>query len=66
VEYISGDSHFWSVLMKVKLDFLRLGKFEIGDGSQVSWEDEWLGNISFKNLFPTLYDIVGKKSVTQL
>jgi hypothetical protein len=65
VEYMPGDSHFCPRLMKVKSDFLRLGKFEIGDGSQVRfWEDAWLGNIAFKNLFPTLYDIVRKKSVT--
>lgn len=65
VEYMPGDSHFWSGLMKVKLDFLRLDKFEIGDGSQVRfWEDAWLGNIAFKNLFPTLYDIVRKKGAT--
>jgi hypothetical protein len=65
VEYMPRDSHFWSGLMKVKLDFLRLDKFEIGDGSQVRfWEDAWLGNIAFKNLFPTLYDIVRKKGAT--
>jgi hypothetical protein len=65
VEYMLEDSHFWSRLMKVKSDFLRLGKFKIGDGSQVRfWEDAWLGNIAFKNLFPTLYDIVRKKSAT--
>jgi hypothetical protein len=33
VEYMLGDSHFWFGLTKVKSDFLRLGKFEIGDGS---------------------------------
>jgi hypothetical protein len=60
-----GDSHFWSGLMKVKSDFLRLGKIGIGDGSQVRfWEDAWLGNIALKNRFPTLYDIVRKKSAT--
>jgi hypothetical protein len=29
VEYMFGDSHFWSELMKVKSEFLRLGEFEI-------------------------------------
>jgi hypothetical protein len=44
---------------------LRLGKIGIGDGSQVRfWEDAWLGNIALKNRFPTLYDIVRKKSAT--
>jgi hypothetical protein len=62
VEYMPRDSHFWCRLMKLKSNFLRLGKFKIGDGSQVRfWEDAWLGNITFKNLFP---DIVRKKSAT--
>jgi hypothetical protein len=30
-----GTMIFWSRLMKVKSDFLRLGKFKIGDGTQV-------------------------------
>jgi hypothetical protein len=62
VEYMPGDSHFWFGLMKVKSDFMRLGKFKIGDGSQVRfWEDVWHGNIAFKHFFPTLYEIVRKK-----
>jgi hypothetical protein len=48
--------------MKVKSDFMRLGKFKIGDGSQVRfWEDAWHGNIAFKQFFPMLYEIVRKK-----
>jgi hypothetical protein len=48
--------------MKVKLDFMRLGKFKIGDGSQVRfWEDAWHGNIASQHFFPTLYEIVRKK-----
>ena len=44
VEYMTGDSHFWAGLMKVKRDFLRFGRFNLGDGSQVRfWEDVWLG-----------------------
>jgi hypothetical protein len=62
VEYMPEDSHFWSELMKVKSDFMRLGKFKIGDDSQVRfWEDAWHGNIAFKHVFSTLYEIVRKK-----
>ena len=35
VQYLSGDSQFWIGLMKVKNEFLSLGKFDLGDGSQV-------------------------------
>jgi hypothetical protein len=28
VQYKPGDSHFWSALMKVKVDFLAGGKFQ--------------------------------------
>jgi hypothetical protein len=31
----SGDSHFWTGLMKVKQDILRFGTFTIRNGSQV-------------------------------
>jgi hypothetical protein len=30
-----GDSQFWVDLMKVKREFLLLGKFDLDDGSQV-------------------------------
>jgi hypothetical protein len=50
VEYMPGYSHFRSGHMKVKLDFIRLGKFKIGDGSEVRfWEDAWYGNIALNN-----------------
>ena len=56
VEYMPGDSHFWSSLMKVKNDFLRMGKFMVGDGSQTRfWEDAWLETIPFKLQYPDLY-----------
>jgi hypothetical protein len=29
---MSGDCHFWSGLMKLKNDLLRMGKFIVGDG----------------------------------
>jgi hypothetical protein len=35
VQYMPVDSQFWAGLMKVKGEFLSLGKFELGDGSQV-------------------------------
>ena len=34
-QYMPGDSQFWAGFMKVKREFLSLGKFDLGDGSQV-------------------------------
>jgi hypothetical protein len=60
-----GDSHFWLGLMKIKNDLLRMGKFTMGDGSQTCfWEDAWLDNTPFKSQYPSLYNIVRKKSAT--
>ena len=60
-----GDSHFWAGLMKVKRDFLRLGRFKLGDGSQVRfWEDVCIGSRALKDSFPNVYNVVRKKSAT--
>ena len=60
-----GDSQFWAGLMKVKEEFLSLGKFDLGDGSQVRfWEDSWIRPRPLKSLFPALYNIVRKKSAS--
>jgi hypothetical protein len=59
------DSQFWAGLMKVKDEFLSMGRFDLGDESQVRfWEDSWIMPHPFKTLFPSLYNIVRKKSVT--
>jgi hypothetical protein len=59
-----GDSQFWTGLMKVKTEFLPLGKFDLGDGSQVRfWEDSWIRSRPLKSLFPTLYNIVRRKKI---
>jgi hypothetical protein len=51
--------------MKVKEEFLSLGKFDLGDGSQVRfWEDVWIRPRPLKSLFPALYNIVRKKSAS--
>jgi len=48
----------------VKPEFLRWGKFKLGNGSLIRfWEDTWLGNEPLKNQYPALYNIVRKKSV---
>jgi hypothetical protein len=48
--------------MKVKEEFLSLGKFDLGDGSQVRfWEDSWIRPRPLKSLFPALYNIVRNK-----
>jgi hypothetical protein len=59
----SGDSHFWSGLMKVKEDFLRFASFKLNNGTQIRfWEDKWISNTSFWDKYPSLYDIVRRKS----
>lgn len=65
VQYLSRDSQFWVGLMKVKGEFLSLGKFDLGDGSQVRFrEDSWIRPHPLKLLFPALYNIVRRKSAT--
>ncbi|WVZ51479.1 hypothetical protein U9M48_002624, partial [Paspalum notatum var. saurae] len=58
-------SHFCAGLMEVKQEFLSLGSFSIGDGTQVRfWEDTWCGNRTLKSLYPSLFNIVSKKGAT--
>jgi hypothetical protein len=58
-----GDSHFLSSLMKIKNGLLRMDKFIVGDRSQTHfWEDAWPDNTPFKSQYPSLYNIVQKKS----
>jgi hypothetical protein len=60
-----GDSQFWAGLMKVKDEFLSLGKFELGDGSQVRfWADVWITPHPLKLIFPALYNIVRRKGAS--
>jgi hypothetical protein len=48
--------------MKAKKEFLSLGKFDLGDGSQVRfWKNSWIRSHPLKSLFPTLYNIVRRK-----
>jgi len=64
-QYMYGDSQFWADLMKVKWVFLSLGKFDLGDGSQVRfWEDSWIRPRPLKPLFPALYNIVRRKNTS--
>jgi hypothetical protein len=51
--------------MNAKPDFLRYGPYQIKNGKQIRfWEDKWLGNYSFQHQYPTLYNIVRRKSDT--
>jgi hypothetical protein len=60
-----GDSQFWSGLMKVKNTFLNMGSWIVNNGRQIRfWEDKWLGNLAFKDKYPSLYSIVRRKSST--
>jgi hypothetical protein len=57
-----GDSQFWAGLMKVKTEFLALGKFDLVDEFQVQfWEDSWIRSHQLKSFFPALYNIVRRK-----
>jgi hypothetical protein len=51
--------------MKAKDNFLMHGSFRLNNGKQIRfWEDKWLGNYSFKHQYPSLYNIVRRKSDT--
>ena len=46
--------------MKIKDEVLTNGTFLIKDGSATRfWEDTWVGNMSFKDRYPSLYNIMG-------
>jgi hypothetical protein len=50
--------------MKAKETFLRYGSFRLNNEKQIRfWEDKWLGNYSFKDQYPSLYNIARRKSV---
>jgi hypothetical protein len=60
-----GDSHFWSGLMKVKPKFLMFRSVQLNNGKQIRFrEDQWLRAHSFKQQYPSRYNIVRKKSDT--
>jgi hypothetical protein len=51
--------------MKVKRYFLHFGTFIIKDGSQVRfWEDIWIGNMTLREQYPSLYNIARHKQDT--
>jgi len=59
------DSHFWKSLMNIKDTFLKLGHFNVKDGSHIRfWVDTWLGNKPLKDKFPALFNIVRRKQDT--
>jgi hypothetical protein len=58
-----GDSYFWVDLVAKKKVFFRLGSYTMKEGSEIwFWEDRWLGNITLREQYPTLYYIVHHKS----
>jgi len=51
--------------MNTKDTFLKLGHFNVKDGSQTRfWVDTWLGNKPLKDKFPALFNIVRRKQDT--
>jgi hypothetical protein len=65
VDRLPGDSHFSTSIMNVKQKFLSFGLFQLNNGTQVRfWEDKWIGNHAFKDQYPSLYNIVRRKSDT--
>lgn len=49
--------------MKVKDQFMRFRSFRLNNGQQIRfWEDVWIGNVSFQQKYPSLYNIVRKKN----
>jgi hypothetical protein len=48
--------------MNVMDGFFSVGNFILQDDKQVKfWEDRWLGEITLKDQYPTLYNIVRRK-----
>lgn len=51
--------------MKVNDLFLNMGTLMVNKEEQVRfWEDKWIGNLSFMQQYPSLYQIVHRKSDT--
>lgn len=52
-------------LMKIKERFVILGSLHMNDGNQIRfWEDKWLGDTTFKEQYPSLYNIVRRKNTS--
>lgn len=48
--------------MKANNTFLNMGSWIVNNGQQTRfWEDKWLGNMAFKDKYPSLYAIVQRK-----
>ena len=51
--------------MKIKDEVLANGSFTINDGSKTRfWDDVWEGQVSFKNIYPSLYKVVRNPHAT--
>ena len=49
-------------LIRSKDTFLNMGSWIVNSGEQTRfWEDKWLGNLAFKDKYPSLYAIVRRK-----
>ena len=60
-----GDSQFWGGLLEIKEHFLQRGKFQINNGKQARfWEDWWLGSKPLMQQYPSLYNIVRRRNQT--
>jgi hypothetical protein len=65
VQMRAGDSHFWKGLMKIKDQFLQLGRFTVNNGMKTRfWEDRWIGKFTLHEKFPRLYNIARRKDIT--
>jgi hypothetical protein len=58
------DSPFWKGLMGLKEIFFKNGSFTVGNGQKTRfWEDTWFGDTPLALQYPSLYNIVRRKSV---
>ena len=58
----SGDPHFWAGLVNIKEEFLRWGRFRVGDGHATRfWDDRWILDRPLKVIYPNLFNIVRKR-----
>jgi hypothetical protein len=50
--------------MNIKEEFLRCGRFRVGDGQATRfWDDRWILDRPFKVFFLNLFNIMHKKNV---
>ena len=54
----------WAGLMNIKEEFLRWGRFRVGDGHATRfWDDTWILDRQLKDIYSNHFNIVRKRNV---